>query len=159
MITNSKLAYHEHDHQRCIDAAMARAVALCEEKKARLTQARKDVLTLIWQNHQPLGAYRIMDLLSEKSGKRILPPTVYRALEFLLEHGLIHRIASLNAYIGCPFPGSHHNELFLICRQCGSAAECSAEPVSKAIANAARHANFQLESQSVELMGLCPQCQ
>ncbi|MDM3870806.1 Fur family transcriptional regulator [Porticoccus sp. W117] len=159
MITNSKLAYHEHDHQRCIDAAMARAVALCEEKKARLTQARKDVLTLIWQNHQPLGAYRIMDLLSEKNGKRVLPPTVYRALEFLLELGLIHRIASLNAYIGCPFPGSHHNELFLICRQCGSAAECSAEPVSNAIVNAATHANFQLESQSVELMGLCPQCQ
>ena len=159
MITNSSLAYHKHDHQRCIDAAIARAADLCEQRKARFTPARKEVLTLIWQSHQPLGAYRILDLLAEQSGKRVLPPTVYRALDFLLDLGLIHRIASLNAYIGCPFPGSQHNELFLICRQCGSAAECSADQVSNAINRAADHANFQLESQSVELMGLCPQCQ
>ena len=159
MITNSKLAYHEHDHQRCIDAALARATEVCAERKARLTPARQQVLKLIWQSHRPLGAYRILELMTEQSGKRVLPPTVYRALDFLLEAGLIHRIASLNAYIGCPFPNSHHNELFLICRECGSAAECSAEQVSSAITSTAKRANFQLESQSVELAGLCPQCQ
>ncbi|UTW44610.1 transcriptional repressor [bacterium SCSIO 12696] len=158
MITNSKLAYHDHDHERCISAALVRAAAVCEQHNARFTQARKDVLSLLWQSHQPLGAYKIMDLLSEKRGKRVMPPTVYRALDFLLELGLIHRIASLNAYIGCPFPGSSHKELFLICRICGSAAEYSADNVSDAITTAAQHANFQLESQSLELMGICPKC-
>lgn len=159
MITNSKLAYHEHDHQRCIDAALARAAEVCDTRKARLTSARREVLKLIWQSHQPLGAYRILEMMTEKSGKRVMPPTVYRALEFLLDVGLVHRIASLNAYIGCPFPNSHHSELFLICRNCGAAAECSADSVNSAVSSAAQRAGFKLESQSVELVGLCPKCQ
>lgn len=159
MITNSKLAYHEHDHQRCISAALSRATTLCEARKARLTPARRQVLQLIWKSHQPLGAYRILELMAEQNGKRVLPPTVYRALDFLLEMGLIHRISSLNAYIGCPFPGNKHNEIFLICRQCGSAAECSAETLTNAISSTAKRANFLPESQSVEIVGLCPQCQ
>lgn len=159
MITNSRLAYNNHDHQRCIDAAFARATALCDERKARLTPARQQVLRLIWQSHKPLGAYQLLELLAAQSGKRVLPPTIYRALDFLLDMGLIHRIASLNAFIGCPFPGNHHNEVFLICRECGAAAECSADSLNNAITATAQRARFQPESQSVEIVGLCPQCQ
>ncbi len=158
MITNSRLAYNEHNHQRCIDAALARATQLCEEQKARLTPARVQVLRLIWQSHRPLGAYQILDLLAQQSGRRVLPPTVYRALDFLLEMGLVHRIASLNAFIGCPFPGNRHHEIFLICRECGSAAECSSDSLTGAITATAKRAQFQPESQSVEVVGLCPQC-
>ena len=159
MITNSRVAYHSHDHQRCIDAAIHKAEALCHAKEARLTPIRKDVLRVIWQSLQPLGAYTIQEQLNATDQRRVLAPTIYRALEFLSDLRLIHRIASLNAYIGCPFPGSDHSDLFLICRRCGGAAECSAEGVNNVIAATAKKANFQLESQSLEIVGLCPQCQ
>lgn len=161
MLTNSKLAYHHHDHQRCINAALNRARTLCDERQVRLTPIREAVLKTIWASHRPLGAYDIVDrmTLATSPVKRILPPTVYRSIEFLLEQGLIHRLASLNAYIGCPFPGSDHNDVFLICRECGATAECSAEHLNSAVEQTANRAKFQVESQLIEIVGLCPECQ
>lgn len=158
MITNSKVAYHDHDHTRCEHAAMAQARNVCQARAARLTPTREAVLQLIWQNHRPIGAYAIIEQLAQLSGKRVLPPTVYRAIDFLLDLGLIHRIASLNSFIGCPFPGSAHSDLFLVCRVCGSVAECSAEGINSAIAATAARAGFTAESQAVEILGVCPQC-
>ena len=97
MLTNSRLVHQPHDHGRCINAALSRAEELCTASKARLTPTRKSVLQLLWQSHQPLGAYQLQDQLSVLTGKSIAPPTIYRAIEFLLGLGLIHRIASLNA--------------------------------------------------------------
>lgn len=161
MLTNSRLAYHQHDHKRCINAALNRARLLCDDRQVRLTPIREAVFKTIWTSHRPLGAYDIVDKMTLASSpvKRILPPTVYRSIEFLLEQGLIHRLASLNAYIGCPFPGSDHNDVFLICRACGSVAECSAEYLNTAIAQTATRTNFKVESQVVEIVGLCPECQ
>ena len=159
MITNYRVAYQAHDHQRCIASALTQAESLCRENNARLTPIRRKVLTTIWQSHQPLGAYAIAEQMNEGAERRILPPTVYRAIEFLYDLGLIHRIDSLNAYIGCAFPGTEHSDLFLICRQCGSVAECCAEVIDNAIANTAKRARFQTESQSLEVIGLCSGCQ
>ena len=161
MLTNSRLAYNSHDHKRCIHAALTRAKTLCDAGHVRFTPIREAVLRTIWASHRPLGAYDIVDhmALDAASGKRILAPTVYRSIEFLLEQGLIHRIATLNAYIGCPFPGNHHSDFFLICRECGSAAECSADPLNIAIEQTAKRAHFKVESQMIEIAGLCPECQ
>jgi len=115
MLTNSRLVHQPHDHGRCINAALSRANNLCLEKGVRLTPTRESVLRLLWQSHQPLGAYQVQDQLSKLTGKSIAPPTVYRAIEFLSDLGLVHRLASLNAYIGCPFPNSEHSNLFMIC--------------------------------------------
>ena len=158
MISNSTTAYQQHDHHRCLKAALQQARNRCSARKVRLTPMREAVLQLLWQSHRPLGAYKIIDQLSASSGKRILPPTVYRALDFLLEVGLIHRLATLNAYIGCPFPDSVHSDYFLLCRECGSVAECSAESVNKAIVSTAQRAGFVVESQTVEILGLCTPC-
>jgi len=158
MISNSTTAYRQHDHHRCLTAALAQAKSLCTARKARLTPIRESVLHLLWQSHRPLGAYKIIEQLSAASGKRVLPPTVYRALDFLLELGLIHRLATLNAYIGCPFPESVHSDCFLLCRKCGSVAECSADNVNKAILTTAEDAGFLVESQTVEILGLCTPC-
>ncbi len=158
MITNSRVAYQQHDHLRCQNAALQQARTLCVREKVRLTPIREAVLCMIWQSHRPLGAYKLIDQLSEARGKRMLPPTVYRALDFLLGLGLIHRIATLNAFIGCPFPGSPHSDVFLVCRLCGSAAECSVDTVNSAIVATAQRAGFQIESQAVEVTGLCPLC-
>ena len=159
MITNSKVAYQQHDHLRCQTAALQQAKMLCARDKVRLTPVREEVLCLVWQSHRPLGAYDIIDQLSVSRGKRVLPPTVYRALDFLLGQGLIHRLATLNAYIGCPFPGSVHSNVFLVCRQCGGTAECSVDTINNAITATAARTGFKIESQSVEISGLCPICQ
>lgn len=153
------LACQHHDHNHCIDEALAAARNLCTANGVRLTSQREKVLELIWQSHKPLGAYTLMDMLAEAAGKRIAPPTVYRALDFLLEQRLIHRINSLNAYLGCPSPGVNHPSHFFICRACGIAVESAAENIADNLADAARHAGFSCESQSVEIVGLCPSCQ
>ncbi len=158
MLSNSKAAHYKHDHQRCISAAIKHGKSLCAASNTRLTPIREAVLSLIWQSHKPLGAYTIVDQLPAVLGKRVLAPTVYRAIDFLLEMHLIHRIASLNAYIGCPFPGSSHSDMFLICKVCGTAAECSAPSVNDAISRTTLKTGFQIESQSLEIIGLCPAC-
>ena len=158
MLTNSRLVHQPHDHGRCINAALSRANNLCLEKGVRLTPTRESVLRLLWQSHQPLGAYQVQDQLSKLTGKSIAPPTVYRAIEFLSDLGLVHRLASLNAYIGCPFPNSEHSNLFMICNGCGSAAEVAHGALNDVLQNASEEAEFKLESQNIELFGLCPQC-
>ncbi len=147
-----------HNHGRCIDAAMQTAATLCGNKGARLTALRRRVLELIWQSHQPVGAYELLDLLKDER-RNAQPPTIYRALEFLLELGLVHRIESLNAYVGCSAPDASHPSQFLICRDCGAAAEISDRRLDKAIAGVAEDAGFSVIHRTLELEGQCPNCQ
>jgi len=83
---------------------------------------------------------------------------VYRALEFLLQQGLAHRIASLNAFVGCAKPGHGDAGQFLICRTCGSAAELDDERIQQAIGRSARTRGFAVLHHTVEVSGLCPDC-
>ena len=152
------LACRRHNHQNCIDAAINTADKICRAKAVRLTPLRQQVLALVWQSHKPLGAYTLIDMLAAASTRRVAPPTVYRALEFLLEHRLIHRINSLNAFIGCPDPESQHHNYFLICTDCGIATECSDQHLGPAIDTTAAAAGFAVSSQAVEIVGLCPAC-
>jgi len=94
-MSKTPLACTPHDHDHCVSHALAEADSLCARQGVRLTALRKRVLELVWQSHRPLGAYDILAVLSEQDGRRAAPPTVYRALDFLLENGLVHRIASL----------------------------------------------------------------
>ncbi|MFN4282090.1 MAG: Fur family transcriptional regulator [Alphaproteobacteria bacterium] len=146
-----------HDHHRCVADALAEAERLCASRDARLTELRKRVLELIWASHAPVGAYAIMDLLRGE-GRNAMPPTVYRALDFLIEQGLIHRIASLNAYIGCSHPGDAHATQYLICKRCGTVAEIENPVIDDAIADATRALGFAPDSQTVEVSGVCRDC-
>ena len=123
-----------------------------------MTTTRESVLRLLWQSHQPLGAYQLQGQLSELLNKPIAPPTVYRAIDFLLQLGLIHRIPSLNAYIGCPFPNSEHSNLFMICIECGCVAEIADASLNTRLQTGCDKTNFKLHSQNIELFGVCPQC-
>jgi Fur family zinc uptake transcriptional regulator len=109
---------HDHGHGHCIASALAEARGLCQEKGVRLTPLRDKVLELVWQSHQPVGAYEVLAELGRQEDCPAQPPTVYRFLDFLLEQGLIHRLSSMNAYIGYPHPGEHHHSCFLICEGC-----------------------------------------
>lgn len=158
MNTNPPLACSHHDHGHCISDALKEAQALCAKRGVRLTELRAQVLELIWQNHKPLGAYSLMEMLAQASTRRVAPPTVYRALEFLLAQGLIHRINALNAFIGCPSPEQKHQNYFLICRQCGVAVELDDASLGGQVLKAAATAGFSVDSQSLEVMGTCPAC-
>lgn len=146
-----------HDHQSCVEDALARATQVCEERRVRLTPLRRRVLEIVWGSHKPVGAYEILNVLNGERGGGA-PPTVYRALEFLLENGLIHRIESLNAFVGCAKPGTDHPWQILICRGCGRAAEISDDDLAAAVSNAAERAGFTIQRRTIELAGLCPAC-
>ena len=146
------------EHQACIEQALAAATELCNRLGLRLTPVRKRVLELVWQSHRPLGAYEILAQLSEGDAKPAAPPTVYRALDFLLEHGLVHRLASLNAFIGCDRPHQAHQGHFLICRLCRVAHELPHDDIDRAVEQAAAALGFTVEQQVVEVSGICAPC-
>ena len=146
-----------HDHDQCIHDALDAAVNHCRKKGARLTPLRRKVLQAVWRSHVPLGAYEICDALVGQ-GDRVLPPTVYRALEFLENNCLVHRIASRNAFIGCNQPGAHHHGRYLICSDCGLVAELPAADLLDGFIGEAGQLNFAARSVRVEAVGLCAAC-
>jgi Fur family zinc uptake transcriptional regulator len=147
----------DHDHAACIEAALDRAAELCARRGARLTRLRRRVLELVWQGHAAVKAY---DLLAEldRKGASAKPPTVYRALDFLMAHGLVHRLESLNSYVGCPQPGAPHAGQFLICNCCGNVSEFEASAIHRAIAVQAADLGFAVGQQTVEIRGVCRSC-
>lgn len=146
-----------HDHGRCVATALGEADAVCAGRGTRLTDLRRRVLELIWSSHAPIGAYQLMELLGKERG-RVAPPTVYRALDFLTENGLVHRIESLNAFIGCPAPNTTHHAYFLICRDCRQVAEFDDAELSATLDRRVAEAGFAPDSERVEIVGTCAQC-
>ncbi len=147
----------DHDHGRCVAGALATAERLCARDGLAFTALRRRVLELVWSSHGPAGAYELLDALRGE-GRRAAPPTVYRALEFLRTHGLVHRIESLNAFIGCARPDRHHGGQFLICRDCGTAAEIDDATIAGAVQSRAEALGFTVDRQTIEITGLCPRC-
>ncbi len=148
----------DHDHSSCVDDALRRAESICATRGERLTPLRRRVLNLVWDSHAPVKAYDLLDMLSSP-GKRVAPPTVYRALDFLRDTGLVHRLESLNAYIGCARPDKRHSAQFLICTQCGAVAEMDDEDLSTKIDANARRLGFTVSDEKIEVAGRCRDCQ
>lgn len=153
---NLPFSCHDKGHQQCVTTALLRAEKLCAKNRLRLTPLRRRILELIWQSHQPVGAYELLDLL-QKEG-RAAPPTVYRTLDFLLESGLIHRLASRTSYFGCSQPGQKHSGQVLICESCNVLAELDERNISHEIDATAESLGFKVHQQMVEVSGLCPRC-
>lgn len=146
-----------HNHSDCLSAAVDTAERLCALRGVRLTPLRRRVLELVWRSHEPVGAYAILTALRSEA-RKAAPPTVYRALEFLTEQGLVHRIESRNAYVGCADPEHGHASQFLICGRCGAAAELQDGRIQGAVGQSARRAGFRVQHLMVEVVGLCPRC-
>ncbi len=151
------LAFQRHDHSQCAGDLIARAEAIAAETGARLTPVRRRVLEILLEGHSALGAYEVLERLGS-SGFGNQPPVAYRALEFLVDHGLVHRIAGLNAFMACTHPGTSHTPAVLICRSCRAVAEAPGAPIHAAIATAAASAGFSVERTTIEALGLCPAC-
>jgi Fur family zinc uptake transcriptional regulator len=146
-----------HNHETCIETALDRAALVCAEHGVKLTELRREVLALVWQGHEPIGAYQILDALRRRHAGAA-PPTVYRALDFLIEQGLIHRIESRNAYVGCNRPEQKHVSQFLICDRCSASVELDDPAIAGAVLKRAAELGFAVERQTIELRGLCPSC-
>ena len=155
--TPAAKAFAAHDHSRCAAQMLARAEELSAARGARLTPVRRRVLELLLESHRAMGAYDVLDqLAAEGYGKQ--PPVAYRALDFLVEQGLAHRIARLNAFTACIHPGEAHAAAFLICRSCHAVAESEAQAVRQALDATAAGLGFRVERATVEALGLCPSC-
>lgn len=140
-----------------VAAQVERAAALCERRGARLTELRRQVLALVLAAGRPVGAYDLLDQL--KSARRgAAPPTVYRALDFLMEHGLIHRVERLSAFVGCPLHDHAHAAQFLICGGCGAVQELEDGTLQGALETAARERGFVVHKATIEAEGRCAVC-
>ncbi len=158
MSTKSAFPKPNHDHRRCVDDAIAMATKVCRQNKSRFTTLRRRVLELIWVSHEPVGAYEILDMMNRDDDVKIAPMTVYRALDFLMENRLVHRIASRNSYIGCNHPEVAHNGQFLICQICGRVAEIQEDAISRSLVEGAARAGFDNVSSVIEIEGRCRDC-
>jgi len=147
-----------HDHTYCINHALESAQIVCHDKNIRLTPIRQRIFELIWTTHKPVGAYNLLAILQQED-PTAKPVTIYRALDFLLNAGLIHKVASLNAFIGCPNPEIVHNSVLLICDGCQNATEVAAQEIYEAICVVAKKNAFQPQQLTLELHGFCNECQ
>jgi len=146
-----------HDHLGCIHKAIRTAEQLCAHRGVRLTPIRRKVLELVWEGHRAVKAYDLLDRIKpfEQAAK---PATVYRALDFLIEQGLIHRVESLNAFIGCANSERRHELLLLICNRCQEVDERPALEVMDAVAREIAQAGFAVHHKAIEIHGLCARC-
>jgi Fur family zinc uptake transcriptional regulator len=139
--------------------ALQRAADLCRTRGVRMTPIRHDVLSALYTTHRPLGAYDIAEIMGREAQKRVAPITIYRALEFLLEQGFIHKLETRNAFIACPHahaPGEL--VVFLICEQCGGVDEAISPAFSGALAKVLGEAGFKPRAGVVEIAGTCAHC-
>ncbi|MDB5641601.1 MAG: Fur family transcriptional regulator [Hyphomicrobiales bacterium] len=140
---------HAHDHSQCAHA----------HGHIKLTAARQLVLDKLCAAARPVGAYEMIDMLADATGKRPAPVSVYRALDFLLENGLVHRLASRNAFMACAHQhGRSAPVAFLICDTCGRVTEATSPEVDAGLGHLARDAGFVAQHQVVEITGRCKDC-
>ncbi|NOS87591.1 MAG: transcriptional repressor [Methylococcaceae bacterium] len=146
-----------HNHKLCISQALTTAEQLCGARGVQLTPIRHQVLELIWASHKAVKAYELLDLLKplQHAAK---PVTVYRALDFLIEQGLIHRVESLNAFVGCRCSDKQHEQLLLICKHCQEVEERYAPEVMSALSEEINKAGFTVHSKAIEIQGVCTAC-
>lgn len=150
-------AFAPHDHLACAARALGEAEMRVAENGARLTPVRRRTLEILLESHRAMGAYDVLQRLAQ-DGFGHQPPVAYRALDFLVRHGLAHRLQRLNAFAACLHPGHAHAPAFLICRNCDALAELPAAPVRDALAELASATGFMVERVTIEALGLCPTC-
>ncbi|ABF14218.1 zinc uptake transcriptional repressor Zur [Candidatus Palibaumannia cicadellinicola] len=137
---------------------LSQAEKLCQQRHARMTPQRLEVLRLMIKQNNAISAYELLDLL-RKSEPQAKPPTIYRALDFLMEQGFIHRVESTNSFMLChDFTDPSHTSAFFICDRCGHVTEKTAENIRNILQKMAAKASFTMSYNVVETHGVCPQC-
>lgn len=151
-----------HDHApggNCLKSTLALAEATCAEAGVRLTPIRRQVLEIVAEAKAPVGAYAVIDALAAQGKERPAPMTVYRALEFLIDHSLVHRLASRNAYLACDHSHAQDDTvIFLLCEACSYVGEIADKRLAGVIDEQGRAKGFHPKRRLIEVSGLCSQC-
>lgn len=129
---------------------------ICQQKKLRLTAVRQEVLELLLKGETDGKAYTLLDSICQQNKRQ--PTAVYRALNFLLEHGFAHKVHSKNKYVACHHPTTNADCYFLICEGCGRVDECCSAEMSSAIAKDAKLKMFKPKQSFLEVFGWCKKC-
>jgi Fur family zinc uptake transcriptional regulator len=158
MAEDGQFCCEGHSGPDRIAAILLAAEQRAAQTGARLTPVRRRTLELLLQAHGALGAYEVLEKLAA-DGFGSQPPVAYRALNFLVEQGLAHRIRRLNAFTACTHPGHSHRAVFLICETCNSVTEALGDSVAEALGQAAKQAGFTLSRATIEAVGLCGPCE
>ena len=144
--------------QHSPDERIALAMSLCGERGVRLTKRRRQILELLWESGRPMGAYELIEALKPRDVRPVGPPTVYRALEFLMSQGLVSKLQSRNAYVPCTHPERRHECLFFICSNCGASVELEDQRLEHLISENASLVGFRPTRRVIEVEGICTTC-
>ena len=137
---------------------VALAISLCSARGVQLTEMRRRILKLLWESGRPTGAYELIEALKLRESRPVGPPTVYRALEFLMSQGLASKIESRNSYVPCAHPERQHYCIFFICNDCGASVELEDQRLERLIAEHAALIGFRPTRRVVEVEGTCASC-
>jgi Fur family zinc uptake transcriptional regulator len=144
--------------ERDSDQLMERLEQLCRQRGGRMTAKRRAVLgMLLAGRRRPLSAYELLDML-RPDDPSATPMSVYRSLDFLIEHGLVHRLETTKSFMACEHPNHAHAGPFLICRQCGTVVEAEDDRVAAAAESLSDRLGFALDHRTIELTGTCLSC-
>lgn len=158
MAITTTMRMSEHNHTKQTDVEFIASIAdFCAHEGARFTDSRREVAAIIARSEKPIGAYDILDQLGQIMDNP-KPPTVYRAIDFLLENHFIHKIESLNAFIACGSDHRHSGSQFMICNTCGKVIETHLCSLPSALKTSADKHGFKPQTWSVEVHGLCAEC-
>jgi Fur family zinc uptake transcriptional regulator len=147
-----------HEHPASPEAALALADKYCRERGEKLTPIRRKVLELLLTSGRATKAYSLLDDMRQVHPGSA-PPTVYRALDFLLSAGLVHRIESINAFTVCHDLTQCQHGILVVCQQCGNVTELHQPVLRDALVAQIEHAGYRLAGDEIELKGLCAACQ
>jgi Fur family zinc uptake transcriptional regulator len=136
---------------------LADAERLCSARGLAFTPLRREVFELVCRHANPVGAYELLDELRAVRDSAA-PVTVYRALDFLVSAGLVHRLAALNAYTACHGHEPGHGGFLLVCGSCSNVIELEDAELERSIARSASEARFQTAPEPVEVRGICREC-
>jgi Fur family zinc uptake transcriptional regulator len=142
---------------RSIAGKLSAAAARCRARGAQLTALRREVLELLLRRGGCAKAYDLQEDLRQRRG-RIAPTTVYRALEFLMEHQLAHRVDALAAFAACDLSEPHPQVLLVVCSACGEVSEWHDEEAREALGARLRRAYAGFRESTVEIKGRCAAC-
>ena len=150
--------------QSKLDSLLRAAEVSCTENGARLTQRRRQVLSVLMQSSSPLSAYEVLDLCNRSTTSAMPAMSVYRILDFLEQQLLVHRLSTSNKYVSCAHIACDHKHFqathFLLCEGCSAVEEVDAtEEASEALEQMAKTVGFKLTTQQSELSGICTTCQ
>lgn len=152
------IGFMAHDHDTCVSTSLRMIREYCADQNLQLTPTREFVLHVLLEEHRAMGAYDILERLKIE-GLGSQPPVVYRALDFLVGHGFVHKLERLNAFIACTHHDGDHLPAFFICSNCDTVAETTLPHLVTPVSEAAGRLNFALDRLTLEAEGLCPACQ